>query len=180
MPFASCPARPRSCAIGSPEVFVVSTACGARCGTTRSSSARLISRFSATASITQSHCSSFARSSSKFPGSDHRGQPRLIKRRRLRLRPAPRCRLSASLFLGAPLSLRDHIQQQRGIPAFARCAAIRDPMVPAPSTAARRTRNGCVEVSSDVAVAGVAIPMRVSLFEVSRAYGTPRKRVKSR
>ena len=29
------------------------------------------------------------------------------------------------------------------MPALARCAAIREPMVPAPSTAARRTSNGC-------------------------------------
>ncbi len=35
---------------------------------TRSRRARLISRFSATASITQSHCFSLIRSSSKFPG----------------------------------------------------------------------------------------------------------------
>ena len=54
-------------AIGSPEVFVLNTACGARCGITRSSSARLISRFSATTSMTQSHCFSFGKSSSKFP-----------------------------------------------------------------------------------------------------------------
>src|SRR6266567_1782173 len=92
--------------------------------------------------------------------------------------------VSASLFRGAAVSLGTMSSSKEGMPALARCAAMREPMVPAPSTAARRTRNGCVEVSrgvavaSGVALAGVAMPMRISLYEVSRAYGTPRRRVK--
>ena len=47
---------------------MVRSACGARCGRTRASSAVLMSRFSATASMTQSQSASLGRSSSKLPG----------------------------------------------------------------------------------------------------------------
>src|SRR5579864_4994530 len=93
----------------------------------------------------------------------------------------------ASLFLASALSLGAMSSSKDGIPALARCAAMREPMVPAPSTAARRTRKGCVEVSGDETRVGAVTLMENSSGaahsqflprEVSRGYGTARSGVK--
>ena len=61
-------------ATGRPDVFVVTIVPGVRCCSTFASSARLISRFSATASTIQSHSAIRARSSSKLPGVINRAE----------------------------------------------------------------------------------------------------------
>ena len=116
----------------------MSAACGARWGTTRASRLVLMNRFSATAWITQSHWASLGRSSSKLPtvmsevrdGSKKAaGWPW----------PARRGRQSKAVALRA-FTFWNEIQQQRRIPALAKWAAMREPIVPAPSTAAPRNR----------------------------------------
>src|SRR5579863_4381025 len=81
----------------------------------------------------------------------------------------------ASLFLASALSLGAMSSSKDGIPALARCAAMREPIVPAPSTAARRTRRGCVEVSGDETETAAAMLMRESLS----AALTPRQNTRS-
>src|SRR3954466_7330192 len=60
-----------------------------------------------------------------------------------------------------------------GIPAFAKCAAMRDPIVPAPRTAARRIK-GCPEwdVSDSFSMARAISKVEIVLF-----IGTPVRQV---
>src|SRR6266567_7882263 len=125
---------------GNPEVLVVTIAPGLRNCATRPSSLRLISRFSATASTIQSASAQRARSSSKFPmailsardgvknaaGFDFLAAS--SPARTILLRSAGGA--SADKLAGT-ISSKTH-----GSPAFAKCAAIREPIVPAPSTTA--------------------------------------------
>ena len=111
-------------ATGRPLVFVVRMASGFRCGAIFSISVCLIARFSVTASMTQSQSASRARSASKLPqairaASEGSKRPRALIFWRLdRLRS-----LAASV---------ERSSSTTGSPALARCAAMRDPMVPAP------------------------------------------------
>ncbi len=125
---------------GKPDVFVVTMAPGLRYWATRASNFLLISRFSATTSIIQSASAQRARSSSKFPmpifsasaavknaaGFDFLAASNPARTILLRS-PAG---ASAAKF-GGTISNKMH-----GSPAFAKCAAIREPIVPAPSTTA--------------------------------------------
>ncbi len=125
---------------GKPDVFVVTMAPGLRNWATRASNFRLMSRFSATTSIIQSASAQRARSSSKFPMAIFSASA-LVKKaagfdflaasnpaRTILLRsPAG----ASAGKLGGIISSRMH-----GNPVFAKCAAIREPMVPAPSTTA--------------------------------------------
>jgi hypothetical protein len=73
-------------------------------------------------------------------GRDERGQCWLIEGGRLGL---PRASIAASASrLRGPSPAGTISSSSVGMPALARWAAMREPMVPAPSTAARRTRNG--------------------------------------
>src|SRR5207249_2929795 len=125
---------------GSPEVLVVTIAPAFRNGATRASNFRLISRFSATTSMIQSASAQRAKSSSKFPmailsasdavknaaGFDFFAASNPA--RTILLRSAGGA--SGGKF-GGTISSKTH-----GSPAFAKCAAIREPMVPAPNTTA--------------------------------------------
>src|SRR5882724_8347423 len=125
---------------GNPDVLVVKIAPGFRNCATRASKFRLISRFSATTSMIQSASAQRARSSSKFPiailsasdavknadGFDFfaaSNPARTILLRSAAGAPAGK--------FGGTISSKMH-----GRPAFAKCAAIREPIVPAPSTTA--------------------------------------------
>src|SRR6267143_1021660 len=125
---------------GSPDVLVVTIAPGLRTCATRESSLRLISRFSATTSMIQSASAQRARSSSKLPMATRSASAGVKKAagldffaasspaRTILLRSAPGA--SAGKF-GGTISSKMH-----GSPAFAKCAAMREPIVPAPSTTA--------------------------------------------
>ena len=129
-------------ATGSPEVLVVTIVPALRCCSTFASSARFISRFSATASTIQSHSAIRAMSSPKFP--------RVISRAASGVKNAagfdffnPSSAASDSLFraatpASAPSSGGTISSSTTGTPALAICAAIREPIVPAPSTATLR------------------------------------------
>src|SRR5260370_1180116 len=125
---------------GKPDVFVVTIAPGLRNWATRASNFLFISRFSATTSMIQSASAQRARSSSKFPiaifsaiaavknaaGFDFFAASSPARTILLRS-PAD---ASAGKF-GGTMSSKMH-----GNPAFAKCAAILEPIVPAPSTTA--------------------------------------------
>ena len=125
---------------GKPEVLVVTMAPGLRNWARRASNLRLISRFSATTSMIQSASEQRARSSSKFPivtfsasagvknaaGFDFFAASNPARTILLRS-PAG----ASTGKLGGTMSSKMH-----GSPAFAKCAAIREPIVPAPSTTA--------------------------------------------
>src|SRR6266478_5303503 len=125
---------------GKPEVLVVTIAPGLRTCATRASSFRLISRFSATTSMIQSASAQRARSSSKFPIATRSASAEVKKAAGLDFladsSPARTILLrsvagaSAGKFDGT-ISNKTH-----GSPALAKCAAIREPIVPAPSTTA--------------------------------------------
>ena len=135
---------------GNPEVFVVAIAPGLRNCATRASNLRLISRFSATTSIIQSASAQRARSSSKFPmtmlsasdgvknaaGFDFLAAS--SPARTILLRSAEGA--SGGIFGGAISS------KTQGRPAFAKCAAIREPIVPAPSTTAFSMRRSIISL----------------------------------
>src|SRR4051812_18601183 len=112
---------------------------GLRTASTFFSSARLISRFSTTASMIQSHSGSFARSSSKFPMLTSLANSALVNAAGFDFfRPSSPA--LANLFRAArscdPAASGGTISRSKqGIPALARCAAMRAPMVPAPRTA---------------------------------------------
>src|SRR5271167_136161 len=125
---------------GKPEVLVVTIAPGLRNCATRDSKFLLISRFSATTSMIQSASAQRAKSSSKFPMeifSASAGTKNAAgfdffaasspARTILWRSPAG----APDLQSGGTMSSRMH-----GRPALAKCAAIREPMVPAPNTAA--------------------------------------------
>src|SRR6266851_4622555 len=125
---------------GSPDVLVVTIAPALRTCATRESSLRLISRFSATTSMIQSASAQRARSSSKLPMATRSASAGVKKAagfeffaasspaRIILLRSAAGA--SAGKF-GGTISSRMH-----GSPALAKCAAMREPIVPAPSTTA--------------------------------------------
>src|SRR5216683_5386401 len=125
---------------GKPEVFVVTMAPGLRNWATRANNFRLISRFSATTSIIQSASAQRGRSSSKFPIPIFSASAAVKKAagfdffaasnpaRTILLR-SPAGALAGKF--GGTMSSKMH-----GSPAFAKCAAIREPIVPAPSTTA--------------------------------------------
>src|SRR6266853_2424160 len=125
---------------GKPEVLVVTMAPGLRTCTTRESNFRLISRFSATTSMIQSASAQRARSSSKFPIATRSASAGVKKAAGLDFfaasSPARTILLrsvagaSAGKF-GGTISNKTH-----GSPVLAKCAAIREPIVPAPSTTA--------------------------------------------
>ena len=112
---------------------------GLRTASTLRSSSRFSSKFSTTASMIQSAPATSFRSSSKLPivisrasdgsknaaGFDFRAPSSPAAAMRLRLSPSD------------PASAGTTSSSQQGTPALARCAAIRAPMVPAPSTATR-------------------------------------------
>ena len=112
-----------------PDVFELTTASARRCVSTCASSSRLASSRSTTASTIQSHLASRGRSASNPPVATRRAVARVKKgsgfSARARSSPAAAVRASRS-------------SSSTGTPAFARCAAICAPMVPAPSTAADR------------------------------------------
>ena len=116
-------------AMGMPEVLELTIACGARIASTRANSDCLTSRRSTMASTIQSHSATASRSVSKPP---------------VRTSAAPSGRKK-----GAGESARARARPSRaasavtsssstGRPAFATCAAICAPIVPAPSTATER------------------------------------------
>ncbi len=125
---------------GRPDVLVVTIASGFRYCATRERSLRLISRFSATTSMIQSASPHRARSSSKLPMATRSASAEVKKAagldffaasspaRTILLRSADGA--SAGKFGGTRSS------KMHGSPAFAKCAAMREPMVPAPSTTA--------------------------------------------
>jgi hypothetical protein len=61
--------------------------------------------------------------------------------------------------LREPSPLGTISSRSEGMPALARCAAMREPMVPAPSTAARRTSSGRAAKRITGAVAGAMVLM---------------------
>jgi hypothetical protein len=125
---------------GNPDVFVVTIAPGLRNCATRDSNFLFMSRFSATTSIIQSASEQRARSSSKFPmaifsasaavknaaGFDFFAASSPARTTLLRSATG-----ASAGKLGGTMSSKIH-----GSPAFAKCAAIREPIVPAPSTTA--------------------------------------------
>src|SRR5687767_11240205 len=114
-----------------PDVFELTIACGARTESIRASNDCLASRRSTIASMIQSALESFDRSSSNPPVRTSR-RPSDVKNGSglsfvARSRPSPAaCALTSS--------------SSAGNPAFATCAAICAPIVPAPSTATDRIR----------------------------------------
>src|SRR5881275_88312 len=136
---------------GKPEVLVVTIAPGFRNCATRAINFRLISRFSATTSIIQSAAAHRARSGSEFPMlifSASEGVKNAAgfaflaasnPARTILLRSA--CGASAGKF-GGTISSKTH-----GSPAFAKCAAIREPIVPAPNTTAFSMRRSITNLS---------------------------------
>ena len=121
---------------------------GFRTVSTREKRFRLISRSSATASMIQSTSPHHPRLYSRFPGVTSRavsgvknaaGRDFFAASRPASNNPiAYRGRLrrqSLALFLRRQF-FRDRLSRKQGMPAFARCAAIRAPIVPAPSTTA--------------------------------------------
>src|SRR5260370_29757018 len=135
---------------GNPEVLVVTIVPGFRNCATPASNFRLISKFSATTSIIQSASAHRARSSSKFPiailsasaavknaaGFDFFADSNPA--RTILLRSAAGALAGK---LGSTISSKMH-----GSPAFAKCAAIREPIVPAPSTTAFSMRRFIVDL----------------------------------
>src|SRR3984893_1010081 len=129
---------------GKPEVLVVTIAPGLRYCATRESSLRLISRFSATTSMIQSASAQRARSSSKLPIATRSASAEVKKAagldffaastpaRTILFRSA--AAVPAGKF-GGTISSRMH-----GTPALAKCAAMREPIVPAPKTTALSIR----------------------------------------
>ena len=90
--------------------------------------------FSATASITQSQSLSFARSSSKLPIVMRAANSGAAKAAGLDFfSPSRACAASLLGSPGCAMSSRSTVK-----PAFAMCAAMREPIVPAPNTAMRR------------------------------------------
>ena len=134
---------------GKPEVFVVTSVPGLRCFSIFSSSARLISKFSATTSTIQSACAHQSRLSSKLPiwirfalsavkkaaGRDFKAAS--IPARANRLRTSGLCKFRPRAFSTALNSGGTMSSRKTGTPALAKCAAMRAPMVPAPRTATR-------------------------------------------
>ena len=121
-------------------MLVVTIAPGFRNCATRASSFRLISRFSATTSIIQSASAQRPRSSSKFPIAILSASEAVKNAAGLDFFAASspaRTILARSAGgasegkFGGKISSKTH-----GKPAFAKCAAIREPIVPAPSTTA--------------------------------------------
>src|SRR5260370_39330374 len=125
---------------GNPDVLVVTIAPGLRYCATRESSLRLISKFSATTSMIQSASAQRARSSSKLPMATRSASAGVKNAagfaffaasspaRTILLRSAAGA--SAGKF-GATMS-----SKMQGSPALAKCAAMREPIVPAPRTTA--------------------------------------------
>ena len=153
--------------MGRPEVLVVSTACGARCGTTLRQQRGLDLEIFGHGLDDPVARGDFGQVVVEGAGSDERGAARARKSAAgLDLGSASRATRRGgcgSLLLAGPRS-----RSSMGIPALARWAAMREPMVPAPSTAARRTSSGC-EVrfrsmpagSEKVAAELIASPARV-------------------
>src|SRR5580658_4857947 len=124
-------------ASGMPLVLVEKMEPGLRCFNTLSIRARLISRFSVTASTIQSQPLILARSSSKLPGVTSDLVSGVKKAAGFCFRAASNPPREAALrlaWLGRTIS-----SNKAGMPALAKWAAMRDPMVPAPSTATRRS-----------------------------------------
>src|SRR6267378_467936 len=125
---------------GRPEVLVVTIAPGLRYWATRESRLRLISKFSATTSIIQSASAQRARSSSKLPMATRSASEGVKNAAGLDFFAASRpartilfrsdAAASTGKFGGA-ISSKMH-----GSPALAKCAAMREPIVPAPKTIA--------------------------------------------
>jgi hypothetical protein len=112
-----------------PDVFDVTIVPGRRTASTRSSSARLTSSCSTTASRIQSTLAIFERSGSK-PPVEIRAAASTVKNGS---GFNPRARLSPSRAASAVRS-----SSSTGTPALAKWAAICAPIVPAPSTATER------------------------------------------
>ena len=116
---------------GMPEVFVLMTVPGLTCRAERDHIARLISRSSETASITQSTLARRLRSSSKLPGVISSSAFGSLTGAGLKvLRRSMAVRASRS---GSSLLLRS--RRSHGMPLSASRPAIWEPIVPAPRTA---------------------------------------------
>ena len=122
----------RAAAISQPagRVLVVRMAFGLRFGITFLSSADLMAISSVTASMTQSQFASLARSSSKVPVETSAAPAASKKAAGLALSKAS----SDCAASGLAPSFPGRSKSSTGIPALAKCAAMREPMVPAPST----------------------------------------------
>ena len=116
-------------AIEIPDVFDVTMVPGRRTASTRSSSARFTSSCSTTASVIQSTAASFDRSPSKPPVATSAAASAVKNGSGF----SARARFSPSRAMSAVRS-----SSTTGTPAFATCAAICAPIVPAPSTAIAR------------------------------------------
>ena len=116
-----------------PDVFELTMAPGRRTASTRASSSRLASSCSTMASITQSASAIRPRSLSKPPTvtSAARSGAKNGSGRSLRARSRPARAVASS-----------RSSSKAGTPAFAKCAAIWAPIVPAPSTATDPTKSG--------------------------------------
>src|SRR5271170_5367756 len=120
---------------GNPLVLVVTMLAGLRTASTLRSSARLISRFSTTASIIQSTSPSFFKSSSKLPTVTRRASEASMNAAGLDFFAAS-SPAAAILFRAGPSASGGTMSNRKlGTPALANCAAMRAPMVPAPRTA---------------------------------------------
>ena len=164
--------RAAICFTGKPEVLVVSTAWGARCGTTRESSAVLMARFSATASDDPVALGELEQIVVKV-ARGHQARPETRRQRppAWPLHQEASSAAVASLFF-TPSPAGTMSRSSTGMPALARWAAMREPMVPAPKTAARRTRSGKASAEKDGAegVANDVVLMR-ALPEAGAASG---------
>src|SRR5579871_1988071 len=112
-----------------PLVLVEMIDAGLRSFSTLLQSERLISRFSVTASMIQSQSATFGRSLSKLP-------VEIIAAEESTKNAPGRCLMAVSTPFLAASSVTS--RRMEGIPALAKWAAIREPMVPAPRTATRR------------------------------------------
>src|SRR5229473_2193466 len=125
---------------GKPEVLVVTIAPGLRTSATRASSFRLISRFSATTSMIQSASAQRARSSSKFPIAIFSASAAVKNAAGLDFfaasSPARTILLRSPAGASAGKFGGTISSKTQGSPALAKCAAMREPIVPAPSTTA--------------------------------------------
>src|SRR5271163_2996160 len=125
---------------GKPEVLVVTIAPGLRNCATRDSKFLLISRFSATTSMIQSASAQRAKSSSKFPIETFSASAGVKNAAGFDFFAAssPARTILLRSPAGAPgfRSGGTISNKMHGSPALAKCAAIREPMVPAPNTAA--------------------------------------------
>ena len=96
-------------------------------------------------------------------GSNEMGKRRFKKSGRFGLGESGDCGFREAL---RAFTFGGRSSKSTGIPALARCAAIREPMVPAPRTAARRTNSGFASSRGAGVVVMVAVLMGDSQYSI--------------